>query len=71
MKNTPHWQLLLLLYFVIVAVPVYATHIWLRKKLLQNRNYKNLLLYVVALFTIACAMNMLSMMIYFKFIFHK
>ena len=69
MKNVPHWQLLLLLYFVLVAVPVYIAHLWFKKKVLINRTYKNLLLYAALLIAIAFLMNFICMVLYFKFIF--
>lgn len=69
MKNVPHWQLLLLLYFVMVAVPVYGMHAWFKNKLLKSKTIKNLFVYVLAVIGIAFLMNFICMNVYYKFIF--
>ena len=71
MKNVPHSQLLLLLYFVMVAIPVLGVHIWLKKKVLANKNFKNLLIYFIAIMGIAFIMNFVCMNLYYKFIFKR
>jgi hypothetical protein len=69
MKNVPHWQLLLLLYFVMVAIPVYGVHSLFKKKLLKNKTVRNLFIYFMAVIGIAFLMNFICMNIYYKFFF--
>jgi hypothetical protein len=69
MKNVPHWQLLLLLYFVMVAIPVYGVHVWLKAKLLRNKLLANLLGYFAAVIGVAFLMNFICMHIYYTFFF--
>ena len=69
MKNVPHWQLLLLLYFVMVAIPVYGVHTFLKNKLLTNKTLKSLLVYFVTIMAVAFLMNFICMNIYYKFFF--
>jgi len=69
MKNVPHWQLLLLLYFVMVAVPVYGIHVWFKIKCLKSKTLTNVLVYVVAVIGVAFLMNFVCMNVYYKFIF--
>ena len=69
MKNVPHWQLLLLLYFVMVAIPVYGVHVWLKKKLLNKKSISNLLFYFIGVIGIAFLMNFICMNIYYTFFF--
>ena len=69
MKNVPHWQLLLLLYFVMVAIPVYGVHTFLKNKLLTNKTLKSLLVYFVTIMGVAFLMNFICMNIYYKFFF--
>ena len=69
MKNVPHWQLLLLLYFIMVAIPVYGVHTLLKNKLLTNKTLKSLLVYFVTIMGVAFLMNFICMNIYYKFFF--
>ncbi len=69
MKNVPHWQLLLLLYFVMVAIPVYGVHVYMKKKLLNRKSLSNLLVYFVVVIGIAFLMNFICMNIYYRFFF--
>lgn len=69
MKNVPHWQLLMLIYFVLVAVPVYLLHLYLKKSILKNRTFLNLFLYFVAVVGSAFIMNFVTLIVYYKFIF--
>ena len=69
MKNVPHWQLLLLLYFIMVAIPVYGVHTFLKNKLLTNKTLKSLLVYFVTIMGVAFLMNFICMNIYYKFFF--
>ena len=71
MKNVPHWQLLLLLYFVMVAIPVYGVHVWIKQKVLNNKTFKNLLIYFVGVICVAFLMNFICMNIYYKFFFKR
>ena len=69
MKNVPHWQLLLLLYFIMVAIPVYGVHTLLKNKLLTNKTLKSLLVYFLTIMGVAFLMNFICMNIYYKFFF--
>lgn len=71
MKGVPYWQWLMLIYFVLVAVPVYSLHLYLKKKLLKHKSFLNLLLYFVAITGTALLMHIISMWLYFTFIFSK
>ncbi len=42
MKNVPHWQGLVLMYFIIVGIPVYMVHTALRKRAYANQISKTL-----------------------------
>ncbi len=71
MQNIPHWQLLLLLYIVIVAIPVYWVHMLLKMKLLSKKSVKNLFVYCIAVTVTAFLMNYITMLVYYKFLFKK
>jgi hypothetical protein len=71
MKNVPHWQLLMILYFILVAVPVMLVHTWTKKKVLGNKTPLNLLIYFAAVVGTAFLMHFISMLLYFKFLFRK
>ena len=71
MNNVPHWQWLLLIYFLLVAIPVFAVHILLKKKLLNKKTFTNLLLYFVLVIGTAVLMHLFSIWFYFTFIFDK
>lgn len=73
MKNVPHWQWFMVLYFMLVAVPVYIAHVQLKKKLLVNKTLQNILYYFMAVIATAFVMHFITMLLYYKFIFsnHK
>lgn len=69
MKNVPHWQWLMLLYFVVVALPVMLVHSRMKKTVLQRKTLLNLLVYFIAVAATAFLMHALAMWAYFRFIF--
>ncbi len=69
MKNVPYWQWFIVLYFVLVAVPVYIAHVQLKKKLLANKTALNILYYFIAVIATAFVMHFITMLVYYKFIF--
>ncbi len=69
MKNVPHWQLLMLMYFVLVAAPVMVLHFFLKRKLLANRSMTGLLIYLLILVGAAFLLNTAVMWIYYRFLF--
>jgi hypothetical protein len=69
MKNVPHWQLLVAVYFIVVGIPVYYVHALLKKRAFANRTFKNLLLYFVGVIASAFVMHAVSMWLYFTFFF--
>jgi len=71
MKNVPHWQLFVILYLVMVAVPVYTVHMFLKKRAYANRTFANLILYFAGVIGIAFTMHSLCMWLYFSFFFQR
>jgi hypothetical protein len=71
MKNVPHWQPFVIFYLVIVAVPVYFVHIFLKKRAYANRTFGNLLLYFAGVIGLAFVMHSLCMWLYFSFFFQR
>lgn len=69
MKNVPHWQWLVLLYAIGVALPVYIIHQKLKEYLLAKKTGRSVVLYLVALVSVAVVLNFICMSIYYKFIF--
>jgi len=69
MKNVPHWQGLVLMYFIIVGIPVYMVHTALRKRAYANPNFKNLIFYFIGVLGSAIVLHSLSMWMYFTFFF--
>ncbi|WP_207492572.1 hypothetical protein [Aridibaculum aurantiacum] len=69
MKNVPHWQWLVLIYLILVAVPVYFVHNKLKARAYANRTFGNLLLYFFGVIATAYLMHALSMWLYFSFFF--
>lgn len=69
MKNTPHWQLLVILYFLMVAIPVYLVHIKLKNRAYANRTFINLLIYFAGLLGSALILHTICMWLYFTFFF--
>lgn len=71
MKNVPHWQWLMVLHILLVAIPVYTAHVQLKKKLLANKTPLNILFYFLAVIATAFVMSFFAMLVYYKFIFQK
>jgi hypothetical protein len=69
MKNVPHWQLLMFIYFALVGVPVYVVHEKLKKKALLKPTLFNLLIYATGVISIAFIMHTVTMWLYFTFFF--
>ncbi|TDH27885.1 hypothetical protein EXU57_05315 [Segetibacter sp. 3557_3] len=69
MKDVPHWQWLMVMYFLLVAIPVYMVHAQLKKRAFANRNFTNLLLYFVGVFLSAFVLHGFTMWLYFTFFF--
>lgn len=69
MNNVPHWQWLMVIYFVLVAVPVWLVHSALKQRLLASKTVLNLLLYFVSVTGVAFIMHFITMWLYFSFIF--
>lgn len=69
MKNVPHWQAFVVLYFIIVAVPVYLVHAHLKKRAYANPGVVNLLLYFIGVIAAAFLMHSVAMWLYFKVLF--
>jgi predicted permease len=69
MKNVPHWQWLMVVYFVLVAVPVMIVHSLLKKRLLADKTCLNFIIYFTAVVGTAFFMHFLAMWLYFKFMF--
>jgi hypothetical protein len=69
MKDIPNWQLLVFLYAVLVAVPVYIVHIKLRDRAYANRTFINLLIYFVGILGSAIILHTICMWLYFTFFF--
>lgn len=69
MKNVPHWQWLMMIYFVLVAIPVMLVHFKMKKRVLENKTPINLLLYFATVAGAAFLMHLVTMYIYYKFIF--
>ncbi len=71
MEYVPHWQWLVVLYFLIVAIPVWLIHSKLRTILIANRNFKALLIYFFAVVGTAFLMHFIAMFLYFRLIFTR
>lgn len=69
MKHVPHWQWLLAIYFVLVAVPVYWVHVKAKQKLLSNKNWQNIVAYFSLVIGVGVLMNFLTMFFYYQFLF--
>jgi hypothetical protein len=69
MKNVPHWQLLVGMYLVIVAFPVYYVHTKLRARAYANKNFTNLFIYFIGLIGTAVLLHSACMWLYFTFFF--
>jgi len=69
MKNVPHWQLLMLIYFALVGIPVYIVHEKLKQRTLASPTLANLLVYAIAVIGIAFIMHTVTMWVYFTFFF--
>ncbi|MCE3282451.1 MAG: hypothetical protein K0Q66_1188 [Chitinophagaceae bacterium] len=72
MQQVPHWQWLMVLYFALVAIPVFFVHAKLKPRLLQDKSFRNLAIYFGAIVGTAFLMHFATMWLYFKFVFlHK
>jgi len=71
MKHVPHWQWLITIYFILVAVPVYWVHVKAKQKLLSNKSWQNILLYFTLVIGVGVLMNFLVMFFYYRFLFVK
>jgi hypothetical protein len=71
MNHIPHWQLLLLAYFAIVGLPVFAAHRYLKNKVLKQKGCKQLAIYFLILMATTLALNCFCLIIYYSFIFKK
>jgi len=69
MNNVPHFHWLFLLYLVLVAAPVMIVHSFMKKWVLQNKTFSNLLIYFTSVIATAFAMHFITMWLYFEFIF--
>jgi hypothetical protein len=69
MTRIPHWQWLMLSYFILVAVPVFWVHLKLKKRVLANRTFLNFIAYFIAVIATALIMNSFTMWLYFTFFF--
>jgi hypothetical protein len=69
MRDVPHWQWFILLYFLLVAIPVMIVHFKVRKLVLQNKTPLNLVIYFAAVTGVAFLMHFIAMYLYFKFIY--
>ncbi|WP_147202904.1 hypothetical protein [Segetibacter aerophilus] len=71
MKNVPHWQLFVLLYLLMVAVPVYFAHTFLKQRAYANRTFGNLILYFAGVLATGFIMHSFSTWLYFTFFFQN
>ena len=69
MENVPNWQWLIMIYFLLVAVPVMLVHFKMKNLVLENKTALNLLVYFVVVVGTAFLMHFVTMYIYYKFIF--
>jgi len=69
MKNVPHWQWFVFMYFILVAIPVYLVHSSLKKRAYANRTFGNLILYFIGVLAAGYVMHSICMWAYFTFFF--
>jgi hypothetical protein len=69
MKNVPHWQWLVVIYLIVVALPVLTVHQFFKKRALANRTFGNLLIYFVSVLGSAFLLHSVAMYFYFTFFF--
>jgi len=69
MKNVPHWQWLVLMYFFLVAIPVYLVHNYFKQKAYANRTFKNLIIYFITVLGSGFVLHSICMWLYFTFFF--
>jgi len=69
MHAVPHWQLFMIIYFLAVGIPVMIVHYKIRKKIQEERTTKSLLIYFSAILGTALLMHLITMVVYFKFLF--
>jgi hypothetical protein len=69
MQNVPHWQWLMVIYFLLVGIPVMLVHMKVKKRVLEDKTPLNLLIYFACVTGMAFLMHFITMLLYFKFIF--
>jgi hypothetical protein len=69
MKNVPHWQLFVLIYLLMVAIPIYLVHDFLKKRAYANRTFGNLILYFTGVLVTGFIMHSICTWLYFTFFF--
>jgi len=69
MKAIPNWQLLIVLYAVMVAVPVYFLHQWFKVRLNVKKSGWMLMAYFLSLPVVAFILHVFAMWLYYKFLF--
>jgi len=69
MKNVPHWQWFVLLYLLLVAIPVYLVHSFLKSRAYANRTFGNLILYFISVLATGYLMHSVCMWLYFTIFF--
>ena len=69
MKNVPHWKWLIVGYAIMVAIPIYLAHIYLKKRAYENRTFGNLALYFFGVIGVGFTMHYLCLWLYFTFFF--
>jgi hypothetical protein len=69
MTKLPHWQLLMLIYFLLVAIPVFVVHAKMKTKVLGEKTFANLMIYLASVTVTAVIMHFVTMWLYFTFFF--
>jgi hypothetical protein len=69
MKKIPHLPWLVAIYFLMVAVPVYIVHTYLKKRAYTKPNFANLFFYFAGVIASAFIMHSICMWLYFTFFF--
>jgi hypothetical protein len=69
MKSIPHLPWLVVIYFLMVVIPVYVVHSYLKKRAYANQTFTNLFFYFAGVIGSAFVMHSLCMWFYFTFFF--
>jgi hypothetical protein len=69
MKQVPHWQWLVILYLVVVGIPVFLVHAYLKKRAFANRTFANMFLYFIGVIGTGYIMHSACIWFYFTFFF--